>query len=119
MDILIGDIVSEGDPKQWPSDVRDLDSVMNPHLESPIISQSNFPEYGARQESDYQEIPKGLTQEERNTDHLCEWFAAWAIINAPSFRRFCIITSHPLQPRWQSWQHVSFTPLNIRCASVN
>jgi hypothetical protein len=107
MDILISDIASEGDAKNWPCEPRDLDSVLNPFLESPIISQSNFPQYGERQESDFHEIPMGLTQEQRDTDHLCEWFAAWAIIHAAFFRRFCVITTHPLQPRWQSWHHVS------------
>jgi hypothetical protein len=105
---LITKIACEGDVTKIPIEPRDLDSTWNPFLTTPIISPANIPGYGYRAEDEFAAIPKGLTQEERNTDHLIEFFGGWAIVNAPRFRRFIVITSMQLQPRWQKWHHVCF-----------
>ncbi|KAL1970396.1 hypothetical protein VTN77DRAFT_5557 [Rasamsonia byssochlamydoides] len=103
---LILDIASEGNPNQIAVEPHDLDSIYNPFLEHPIISVANLPGYGSRSEDEHPAIPKGLTQEERNTDHLIEFFSGWAIVNAPNYRRFSVLTSQPLLPRWQNWHHI-------------
>ncbi|KAM5485153.1 hypothetical protein McanCB56680_002073 [Microsporum canis] len=71
-----------------------------------IISTCHLPGYGSRSEQDHPNIPKGLTQEERNIDHLVEYFAGWAITNVENFRYFPVLTHRVLQPRWKNWSHV-------------
>lgn len=86
-----------------------------PHLEgareedgthNPVISFRSIPSYGHRQEDEHDAIPKGLRQDQRDTDHLVEFFAGWSIINSHRFRRF-IVASHYSQERWKAWNHVS------------
>lgn len=74
-----------------------------------------LPKYGARTEADNPEIPKGLTQAERDADHLVEAFAGFTIVNAARFRKTSVITSirHPdLLSRWDKWGHVVVFPVN-------
>lgn len=74
-----------------------------------------LPKYGARTEADNPEIPKGLTQAERDADHLVEAFAGFTIVNAARFRKTTVITSikHPaLTSRWESWGHVAVYSVN-------
>ncbi|PGH06022.1 hypothetical protein GX51_02613 [Blastomyces parvus] len=72
----------------------------------PFISTREIPDYGSRREDDHPNIPKGLTQEERDADHLIEYFAAYALIHADRFRRFVVLTTQKPQPRWQAWTHI-------------
>ncbi|GFF60344.1 hypothetical protein IFM61392_03492 [Aspergillus lentulus] len=74
--------------------------------EDPVISLDAIPLYGSRAEDDDVNIPKGLTQEQRNTDHLGEFFAGWAIVNNHRFRRFVMLTAVKPLPRWEAWQHI-------------
>ncbi|KAF7166924.1 hypothetical protein CNMCM6106_002539 [Aspergillus hiratsukae] len=76
------------------------------HNEDPVISLDAIPLYGSRTEDDDPNIPKGLTQEHRNTDHLAEFFAGWAIVNNHRFRRFVMLTAVQPLPRWLAWEHV-------------
>ncbi|KAJ9405906.1 hypothetical protein DTO045G8_6417 [Paecilomyces variotii] len=85
-----------------------------PHLEgareedgthNPVISFRSIPSYGHRQEDEHDAIPKGLRQDQRDTDHLVEFFAGWSIINSHRFRRF-IVASHYSQERWKAWNHL-------------
>ncbi|KAF7178436.1 hypothetical protein CNMCM7691_007132 [Aspergillus felis] len=76
------------------------------HTEDPVISLDAIPLYGSRTEDDDASIPKGLTQEQRNTDHLGEFFAGWAIVNNHRFRRFVMLTAVKPLPRWEAWQHI-------------
>src|SRR5215471_4616681 len=48
----------------------------------PFISTRILPDYGSRPENDHPMIPKGLSQEERNTDHLVEYFAGWCMVKS-------------------------------------
>ncbi|OAX82881.1 hypothetical protein ACJ72_02763 [Emergomyces africanus] len=72
----------------------------------PFISTREIPDYGSRNEDDHPDIPKGLTQAERDTDHLVEYFTGYALIHADRFRRFVVLTTHKPQPRWQAWTHI-------------
>ncbi|EEP79270.1 predicted protein [Uncinocarpus reesii 1704] len=72
----------------------------------PLVSPSFIPDYGSRQEDEHEDIPKGLLQEERNTDHLVEYFAGWAICNCDRYRRFVTLSHYKPQPRWKKWQHI-------------
>ncbi|KAK2800772.1 hypothetical protein FQN51_005912 [Onygenales sp. PD_10] len=72
----------------------------------PFISPRDIPDYGSRQENDEPLIPKGLTQKERDTDHLVEYFAGYGLVNVEKFRRFVVITTHNPQPRWLKWSHI-------------
>ncbi|PGH17718.1 hypothetical protein AJ80_04726 [Polytolypa hystricis UAMH7299] len=78
----------------------------------PFISPSELANYGFRKETDHPNIPSGLTQEERDTDHLVEYFAGWAVMNAHKFRRFVVLHWGKPQPRWQAWTHIE--PMNAR-----
>ena len=65
--------------------------------------------YGSRSENDCPAIPKGLSQQERDMDHLAEAFAGWALTKSDSFRRMFILSSvklPSLQERWRSWGHL-------------
>ncbi|RJE19656.1 Chromo domain protein [Aspergillus sclerotialis] len=82
-------------------------SNINSNLESPpVISPSHLPGYGSRKEDDHPFIPKGLTQEQRNADHLMEFFAGLGLVHCDKFRRFIVITNLKPEPRWLSWQHI-------------
>lgn len=80
---------------------------------SNILSLS-LPGWGSRSENDHPAIPKGLSQQERDIDHLAEAFAGWTLTKSALFRRMMIISSvksRPLQERWHSWGHlISYTP---------
>lgn len=81
-----------------------LDNVNNNILSLPV------PKYGFRTEADNPEIPKGLTQVERDADHLVEAFSGFTILNAARFRKTIVISSiknDSLFKRWQSWGHVA------------
>jgi len=106
---LIKEIASEGDFRYLPCEPRDLDGVFDPNIEHPIISPANLPNYGHRSENDDPAVPKGLTQVQRDTDHLVEFFAGWGLVNCHRFRRFIVVTSFP-EPlsRWKTWNHLEF-----------
>ncbi|EEH37676.2 hypothetical protein PAAG_08094 [Paracoccidioides lutzii Pb01] len=72
----------------------------------PFISTREIPDYGSRREDDHPDIPRGLVQAERDTDHLVEYFAGHALIHAEKFRRFIVLTTHKPQPRWRAWTHL-------------
>ena len=76
----------------------------------PIVSWNLIPNYGKRQDGDYPEdplIPRGLSQEHRNEDHLAEFFSAWAIQECDRFRRFVfVVTGGHVEPRWKDWNQV-------------
>ncbi|TPX23689.1 hypothetical protein DIZ76_013025 [Coccidioides immitis] len=72
----------------------------------PFISPSFIPDYGSRKEDAHENIPKGLSQEERNMDHLVEYFAGWAICNCDKYRRFIVLSHHKPLAKWKKWQHL-------------
>lgn len=85
-------------------DPSQLDRPNNNILSLPL------PSYGSRTEADNPNIPKDLTQSERDADHLVELFAGFTIMNTDRFRKTIVITSvkHPsLIARWQNWGHVA------------
>ncbi|KAJ5676075.1 hypothetical protein N7462_008972 [Penicillium macrosclerotiorum] len=64
--------------------------------------------YGSRSENAAFHIPRGLTQAERNADHLVEAFAGWTLIYAARFRKTTVISNvdNPLLlSHWSSWRH--------------
>ncbi|EFR00799.1 hypothetical protein MGYG_03804 [Nannizzia gypsea CBS 118893] len=73
---------------------------------SVIMSTRHIPDYGVRSEDEHPDIPKDLTQEQRNTDHLIEYFAGWAITNVENFRYFPVLVYSMPQPRWEKWSHI-------------
>ncbi|GFF34765.1 hypothetical protein IFM46972_04338 [Aspergillus udagawae] len=83
-----------------------LSGASGEYTEDPVVSLDAIPLYGSRTEDDDASIPKGLTQEQRNTDHLGEFFAGWAIVNNHRFRRFVMLTAVKPLPRWEAWQHI-------------
>ena len=106
---LIKEIASGGDFRYLPCEPRDLDGVYDSNIEHPIISPTKLPNYGHRSENDDPAIPKGLTQAQRDADHLIEFFAGWGLVNCHRFRRLVVVTSstEPLL-RWKAWNHVRF-----------
>lgn len=65
--------------------------------------------YGSRSENDSPSIPRGLSQQERDMDHLAETFAGWALTKSDCFRRMFILSSvklPTLRERWQNWGHL-------------
>ncbi|PWY94934.1 hypothetical protein BO94DRAFT_562657 [Aspergillus sclerotioniger CBS 115572] len=83
-----------------------LTGATDDYFESNAISPPNIPDYGSRTEKDNPDIPKGLTQDQRNTDHLVEFFAGWGLVNRHRYRRFIVLTRMKPLPRWESWQHI-------------
>lgn len=83
-----------------------LDGIYDDFSEKRVISPSRIPLYGSRTENDCPYLPKGLTQEQRNTDHLAEFFAGWALVNSHRFRQFVILTTLKPLERWNAWNHV-------------
>lgn len=108
MAVLIGDTACHGNASNWPVEARDLDYFYNPSLDSPVISLSEFPKSLYAKESSNPAAK--ATDQPSDTDHLCEVFAAWAILNAFSLRKFLILTHNKPMDRWQKWQHVSPLP---------
>jgi chromo domain-containing protein 1 len=99
-----------------PEEVEHLDGETDDDGQvHPFVSVRNIPKYGSRREDDHRKVPKGMTQEERNKDHLMEWFAGWAIGHMEEFRKFTIISRLPHLERWKKWHHVS---LNFRFCTV-
>ncbi|KAJ6028228.1 hypothetical protein N7540_003804 [Penicillium herquei] len=85
-------------------DLRNLDNPNNNVIYLPIR------DYGTRSEQDNPQIPKDLTQEERNADHLVETFAGWMQFEAARFRKTVVIsnqTNKDLMARWSAWGHVN------------
>lgn len=107
MAVLIGDTACHGDASNWPVEARDLDCFYNPSLESPVLSLAELPNAGPADGSS-NEVAKA--EQPKDTDILCEAFAAWAILNAASLRKFLILTHNKPMARWQKWQHVSPLP---------
>lgn len=106
MAILIGDTACHGDASNWPVEARDLDCFHNPSLQSPVISLAELP--NARPtDASLVANAQSAVQQSKDTDLLCEVFAAWAILNAASLRKFLILTHNKPTDRWQKWQHVS------------
>ncbi|KNG87052.1 hypothetical protein ANOM_004483 [Aspergillus nomiae NRRL 13137] len=72
-----------------------------------VISPSKLPGYGFRTDDEIPDLPKDktLSQEQRNADHLIEFYAGWALINCYQFRKFLVLTASSL-PRWDEWQHL-------------
>ncbi|KKK18710.1 hypothetical protein ARAM_001211 [Aspergillus rambellii] len=83
-----------------------LPGVEDADHESNVISPPSIPLYGSRKEDDSPDIPKGLSQECRNTDHLAEFFAGWGLVNSHRFRRFAMVTTLEPLPRWKNWEHL-------------
>ena len=79
-----------------------LDGIHDNSPENRVISPPTIPLYGSRTEADTRGL---VTQEQRDTDHLAEFFAGWALVNSHRFRRFTIITTKPLKS-WNLWNHV-------------
>lgn len=77
----------------------------------PVVSVRNLPKYGSRTEDDHPKVPKGLTQAQRNEDHLVEWFAGWAIMKSDKYRKFTVISRKPHLERWKKMHHVRFPAL--------
>ncbi|KAL6237187.1 hypothetical protein BDW75DRAFT_92725 [Aspergillus navahoensis] len=75
--------------------------------EDVVISPTSLPKYGFRTADDSPEIPKDCTQEQRNADHLGEFFAGYSLVHAHRFRRFYMITALEPLERWKRWQHVT------------
>ncbi|EAW08490.1 putative Chromo domain protein Chp1p [Aspergillus clavatus NRRL 1] len=98
--IQINSVGLEGMPRET------LNGTSDEHSESVVISPPNIPLYGSRTEDDDPNIPKGLTQEYRNTDHLAEFFAGWALVHNHCYRRFVIATAMKPLPRWEAWEHL-------------
>ncbi|KAF7588785.1 hypothetical protein BBP40_005216 [Aspergillus hancockii] len=87
-----------------------------------VISPTKLPLYGSRTEKDNPEIPKGLTQTQRNADHLVEFFAGWALINCHQFRKFYVLTSVGPLRRWDEWQHLEIkvgSPAIMKFLDIN
>lgn len=99
----IPDVVSTHSPEPIPSD-----GIYDEFSETRVISPRQIPFYGLRTEDDCVGfgLPRGLTQEQRNTDHLAEFFAGWALINSQRFRRFFVLTTLKPLDRWRRWNHV-------------
>ncbi|GKZ55339.1 hypothetical protein AnigIFM49718_011703 [Aspergillus niger] len=76
------------------------------YLESNAISPPNLPNYGTRTEADNPDIPKGLTQDQRNADHLVEFFAGWGLVHRHRYRRLVVLTQTKTLDRWSKWQHI-------------
>lgn len=74
-----------------------------------------IPGYGSRSEDDHSAIPKGLSQQERDMDHLAEAFAGWTLTKSACFRRMIMISSvetKSLRDRWRSWGHMTLYTVN-------
>ncbi|KAG2411980.1 hypothetical protein HFD88_009536 [Aspergillus terreus] len=82
------------------------DGISNSLSESAVISPRSIPHYGFRTEEHNPDIPKDLSQEQRNADHLVELFAGWALLNCHRFRKFYVLTHVPPLERWNSWCHI-------------
>lgn len=84
------------------------DGIFNGISETRVISPRQIPLYGLRTEVDCVGfgLPKGLSQEQLNTDHLAEFFAGWALVNSHRFRRFIVLTTLKPLDRWKGWNHV-------------
>ncbi|EED21649.1 Chromo domain protein Chp1p, putative [Talaromyces stipitatus ATCC 10500] len=107
MAVLIGDTACYGDSSNWPVEARDLDCFYNPSLESPVVSLAEMPKIEPA--DGFSGPGTNKTQEmeqQKDADLLCEVFAAWAILNAASLRKFNIITHNKPMDRWQKWQHI-------------
>jgi chromo domain-containing protein 1 len=95
-----------------PGETEHLDGKADDEGQAyPIVSARNLPKYGSRTEDDHPKVPKGLSQEERNKDHLIEFFAGWAMYHMEEFRKFTIISRLPHLERWKKWHHVSVKKL--------
>ena len=96
------------DPSANP-DPDGIHNIVNEYEYAHIISPPHLRNYGYRRENDHSDIPKGLNQEQRNTDHLFEMFAGWALINSHRFRYFVALTTIARIRRWEAWNHLEVT----------
>ena len=119
----------------WIKKINSVDSAY-PHFETKsfdpqYLDQPNnnilclpIPGYGTRTETQNPDIPKGLTQNERDADHLVEAFAGWTLANATRLRRNVVITNCKNQTmlrRWKDWGHVSVLQVSefVRSWKIN
>ncbi|KAL4907421.1 hypothetical protein BDW74DRAFT_189809 [Aspergillus multicolor] len=82
------------------------DDIIPPLEQDSLISPPILPKYGFRTAGDSPDIPRDCTQEQRNADHLGEFFAGYALLNSHRFRRFYMITSLEHLTRWKNWNHI-------------
>jgi hypothetical protein len=82
----------------------------------PFISPRDLPGYGTWSGTTHDTTSKAMTQEEKDTDLLIEYFACWALINCDKYRKFYALTRFKPQQRWENWSHVSLLTDSI-CAS--
>ncbi|KAJ5643996.1 uncharacterized protein N7484_006503 [Penicillium longicatenatum] len=83
--------------------IQELDRINNNVLCLPVAG------YGQRTGDEHPHIPKGLTQDERNADHLVEAFAGWMQMNVTRFRRMAVVSfqrNEALLSRWSAWGHL-------------
>ncbi|KAL4782509.1 hypothetical protein BJX76DRAFT_332418 [Aspergillus varians] len=73
---------------------------------SDVVSPPTLPMYGYRTADDSPNIPRDCSQEQRDADHLAEFFAGWSLLNAHRFRRFFMVTALDPLERWTKWQHI-------------
>lgn len=84
--------------------IQHLDHLNNNVLCLPVVG------YGQRTGAEHPNIPKGLTQDERNADHLVEAFAGWMQMNATRFRKMAVVSNQrheALLARWSAWGHLT------------
>ncbi|KAL4884415.1 hypothetical protein BJY04DRAFT_182435 [Aspergillus karnatakaensis] len=79
-------------------------------FDSLVISPPKLPDYGSRTPEDSPDIPRDCTQEQRDADHLAEFFAGWCLVNTHRFRKFTMVTALRPLDRWMKWQHVEIQP---------
>ncbi|KAJ0421976.1 hypothetical protein BJY00DRAFT_281526 [Aspergillus carlsbadensis] len=96
------------------------------YIKTFVISPPTLPMYGSRTTEESPDVPRGASQEYRDTDHLAEFFAGWSLVYAHRFRRFIMLTGLEPLPRWTQWQHIEikrgsgdfFTAFSIDSSAV-
>src|SRR4051812_19887675 len=74
----------------------------------PFISTRELPNYASWDGAirDVSGSSNAMSQEERDTDLLIEYFAGWALMNCHKYRKFFVLTHFKTQKRWGNWNHV-------------
>ncbi|KAJ5925626.1 hypothetical protein N7454_008265 [Penicillium verhagenii] len=96
--------------------IQDIDCPNNNVICLPV------PGYGHRTGTEHPDIPKGLTQEERNADHLVEAFAGWTHLHAARFRKTAVVTflkKDTLLSHWSDWGHVAVLDFRDFCRAYS
>ncbi|KAL2868736.1 putative Chromo domain protein Chp1p [Aspergillus lucknowensis] len=83
-----------------------VSNIEDDYVKTRVISPPTLPKYGSRTAEESPDIPKDVSQEYRNTDHLAEFFTGWCLLNAHHFRRFVMLTALEPLPRWANWQNL-------------